>query len=176
MTISNPNTGSKPSIISTRKTNLILFFGCASLILVGVYLEHVMKLPPCPLCITQRAFIDIVGLLALIAFIHNPTKKGVRIYAILGVIAALGGAYFAKHHLWLQSLPEDQVPACGPGLAYMFEVFPIMEAFKMLLQGDGSCAKPDIILGLSIPAWTLIAFIGLVLINLYQIFRKPETL
>jgi protein dithiol:quinone oxidoreductase len=162
--------------ISTRKTNLVIFIGCAFLILVGVYLEHVMKLLPCPLCITQRAFIDLVGLLALIAFIHNPRQKGIRIYAGLGILAAVGGAYFAKHHLWLQSLPEDQVPACGPGLAYMFEVFPIMEAFKMLLQGDGSCAKPHLIFGLSIPAWTLIAFVGLVLINVYQIVRKPDHL
>jgi len=157
---------------SVRKTNLIIFLGCVFLILVGVYLEHVMKLNPCPLCITQRAFIDVVGVLALIAFIHNPAPTGQRIYAIAGIAAALGGAYFAQHQLWLQSLPADQVPACGPGLAYMFEVFPFLDALKMLLQGDGTCAHIDKILGLSIPAWTLIAFIGLALINVFQVLRK----
>lgn len=157
---------------SIRQTNLIIFLGCVFLILVGVYLEHVMKLNPCPLCITQRAFIDLTGILALIAFIHNPAIVGQRIYAVAGIIAALGGAYFAQHQLWLQSLPPDQVPACGPGLAYMFEVFPFMDALKMLLQGDGTCAHVDKILGLSIPGWTLIAFIGLALINIFQVFRK----
>ena len=157
---------------STRQTNLIIFLGCAALILVGVYLEHVMKLLPCPLCITQRAFIDACGLVALIAFIHNPSARGIRIYAIVGIIAAAGGAYFAQHHMWLQSLPADQAPACGPGLAYMIEAFPLMEAFQLLLQGDGTCTQVHKIFGLTIPGWTLIAFSGLILINLYQALRK----
>ena len=93
---------------------------------------------------------------------------------MLGIVAALGGAYFAQHHVWLQSLPADQVPACGPGLAYMFEVFPFMEAFTMLLQGDGTCAVPHPFLGWSIPGWTLIAFVGLALINVYQLVRKND--
>jgi disulfide bond formation protein DsbB len=160
------------TIPSVRTTNLIIFLGCVLLILTGVYMEHVMRLIPCPLCITQRAFIDLTGLLALIAFIHNPGQKGYRVYAILGIASALGGAYFAQHHVWLQSLPADQVPACGPGLAYMFEVFPFMEAFTMLLQGDGSCAVPHPFLGWTIPGWTLIAFIGLALINVYQLVRN----
>lgn len=159
---------------SIRQTNLIIFLGCVFLILVGVYLEHALKLIPCPLCITQRAFIDVVGIVALIAFIHNPKLNGHRIYAIVGLLAAIGGGYFSQHHLWLQSLPPDQVPACGPGLAYMFELFPFMEAMKMLLQGDGTCAQIYKILGLSIPAWTLIAFIGLAIINIFQLFRKPR--
>lgn len=159
---------------SIRTTNLIIFLGCVFLILVGVYLEHVMKLAPCPLCITQRAFIDLVGLLALVAFIHNPGQMGRRAYALAGMAAALGGAYFAQHHMWLQSLPADQVPACGPPLSYMFEVFPFMDAFKMLLQGDGTCAEVHKVLGLSIPGWTLIAFIGLAIINIIQAVRRKE--
>lgn len=161
---------------SIRNTNLIITLGCAFLIMVGMYLEHVMKLNPCPLCITQRAFIVLTGFLALAAFIHNPALTGRRVYAAAGIIAALAGAYFAQHQLWLQSLPADQVPACGPGLAYMFEVFPLFDAFKMLLQGDGTCAEVQKVLGLTIPGWTLIAFIGLAAINIFQLLRKrPAT-
>ena len=162
------------AIPSVRQTNMIIFLACASLILVGAYLEHVLKLEPCPLCITQRAFFDLTGILALIAFFHRPAVKGLRIYAILGIVSALGGSYFAQHQLWLQSLPADQVPACGPGLAYMFEVFPLLEAFKMLLQGDGTCAEPHKILGLSIAGWSLIAFAGLALINGFQLLRLSK--
>lgn len=161
-------------IPNVRQTNLIIFLGCAGLILVGAYLEHVLKLEPCPLCITQRAFFDLTGILAIIAFFHNPQVKGLRIYAVLGILSALGGSYFAQHQLWLQSLPADQVPACGPGLAYMFEVFPMMEAFKMLLQGDGTCAEPHKIMGLSIAGWSLIAFIGLAVINGLQWLRLAK--
>lgn len=157
---------------SVRQTNLLLFVAGVLLILSGVYMEHVMKLEPCPLCITQRAFFDLIGILGLIAAIHNPSQRGVRIYAALGIAAAIGGAYFAQHQIWLQSLPKDQVPACGPGLAYMFEVFPFMEAMKMLLQGDGTCAEVQKIMGLSIPKWSLMAFAGLAVVNGWQLLRS----
>lgn len=160
--------------LSARAINLVIFIGCVFAILAAAYMEHVMKLYPCPLCITQRAFIVLIGLLAFIAFIHNPGVTGRKSYALAGVAAAIGGAYFAYHQLWLQSLPADQVPACGPGLAYMFELFPFVEAFKMLLQGDGTCAKIHLILGFSIPTWTLIAFIALAIINLFQVVRGKE--
>lgn len=158
--------------LSIRTINLIIFLGCVFLMLVGAFLEHVMKLPPCPLCITQRAFIVLTGLLAFAAFAQNPKRKGQRLYAILGIAAALGGAYISAHHTWLQSLPADQLPACGPGLAYMFEVFPMMEAIELLFKGDGTCGTVHLIFGLSIPVWTLVAFSGLVLLNIYQLVRK----
>jgi disulfide bond formation protein DsbB len=158
-------------IPTIRHTNLIIFLGCLALILIGAFYEHVMKYEPCPLCITQRAIFDVIGILALIAFFHNPALKGVKIYAVLGILAAIAGGYFAQHQLWLQSLPADQVPACGPGLAYMFEAFPFMEAVKLLLQGDGSCAEPHKVMGISFAGWSLMAFVGLALINLWQLVR-----
>jgi disulfide bond formation protein DsbB len=163
-------------IPSVRNTNFLIFIACTLMILAAAYMEHVMKMIPCSLCITQRGFVILTGLLALVAAIHNPATSGRRIYAVLGIISPLLGACFAGRQLWLQSLPADQVPACGPGLAYMFEVFPFMEALKLLLQGDGNCAHVDKILGLSLAAWTLIAFIGLAGANLYQLIRKQDKL
>lgn len=135
-----------------------------------------MKMIPCSLCITQRGFVVLTGLLALAAALHNPALTGRRTYAVLGIVSAILGACFAGRQLWLQSLPADQVPACGPGLAYMFEVFPFMEALELLLQGDGNCAHVDKILGLSLAAWTFMAFIGLAAVNLYQLLRKHDKL
>lgn len=159
-------------IPSIRQTNLYIFLACTAMILAAAYMEHVMNMVPCSLCITQRGFVVLTGLIALIAAAHNPATTGRRIYAALGIISPLLGACFAGRQLWLQSLPADQVPACGPGLSYMFEVFPFMEAMKLLLQGDGNCAHVDKILGLSLAAWTLMAFIGLAVVNLYQLLRK----
>lgn len=161
---------------SVRNTNFLIFIACTLMILAAAYMEHVMKMIPCSLCITQRGFVILTGLIALAAAIHNPATNGRRAYAVLGIISPLLGACFAGRQLWLQSLPADQVPACGPGLAYMFEVFPFMEALKLLLQGDGNCAHVDKILGLSLAAWTLIAFIGLAVVNLYQLIRKQDKL
>jgi disulfide bond formation protein DsbB len=157
---------------SLRLTNMLIFLACLFMMLSAAYMEHVLKMIPCSLCITQRAFVVLTGLLALFAFIHSPATRGIRVYAGLGIVSALLGACFAGRQLWLQSLPADQVPACGPGLAYIFEEFPFMEALQLLLQGDGNCAHVDKIFGLSLAAWTLMAFIGLALVNLYQALRK----
>ncbi len=159
-----------------RQTNLLIFVACTLMILAAAYMEHVLKMIPCSLCITQRGFVILTGLLALAAAIHNPATHGRRVYAILGIVSPLLGACFAGRQLWLQSLPADQVPACGPGLSYIFEVFPFIEALKLLLQGDGNCAHVDKIFGLSLAAWTLIAFIGLAFVNLYQLLRKDTKL
>ena len=163
-------------IPSVRKTNFLIFIVCTLMMLAAAYMEHVMKMIPCSLCITQRGFVVLTGLLALAAALHNPALTGKRVYAVLGIISPILGACFAGRQLWLQSLPADQVPACGPGLAYMFEVFPFMDALKLLLQGDGNCAHVDKILGLSLALWTLIAFIGLAGVNLYQLLRKQDKL
>lgn len=160
---------------SIRLTFLILAAGCLGLILTGLYMQHVMGLAPCALCVTQRIFIIAVGVIALLAFIHNPNTKGRRIYASIGALLAVGGGYFSSHHMWLQSLPADEAPACGPGLEYILETFPLQEALTVLLRGDGDCAEVVwSFLGLSIAGWTLVAFTGLLLINLWQLLRKSS--
>lgn len=160
--------------INVRQTNLLIFIACVAMMLAAAYMEHVMKMVPCSLCITQRGFVVLIGLLALLAALHNPAIHGRRAYAVAGIVSAILGACFAGRQLWLQSLPEDQVPACGPGLSYMFEVFPFMDALKLLLQGDGNCAHVDKLFGLSLAAWTLMAFIALAGANLYQMLRSAH--
>ncbi len=155
-----------------RLSNLIIFLGCLGLIVVGLYMDQVMALEPCPLCITQRIFIILTGCIALIASVHNPLHWGRKLYSALGAIAAVAGGYFSSHHLWLQSLPPEDVPACGPGLSYILEAFPLREALELLLRGNGNCAEVSwTFLSLSIPGWTLIAFSGLALMHIYQALR-----
>lgn len=159
--------------LTVRLTNLILFIGCVGLILTALGFQEILGLHPCALCITQRIFVAAVGLVALIAWVHNPKGLGRRIYAALGIIAAAVGAGFSGRHMYLQSLSPEEMPSCGPGLEYMFENFPFMRALELLLKGDGHCG--DVVwqfLGLSMPAWVLIAFVGLALINLWQLARK----
>lgn len=161
------------SLPSTRLTFLIIFLGCVGLMLTALYMQYFMDLYPCPLCITQRVFVIAVGVTALIAFLVNPKCTGRRIFAVIGILLAIAGGSFSTRQLWLQSLPEDQVPACGPDIAYLMENFPLMEALSVLLRGDGNCAEVSwTFLGVSIPGWTLVAFIGLALINVWQLLRK----
>lgn len=161
--------------LTIRSTNLFIFFGCLGLILIALYFQLVEGMHPCPLCITQRIFIIIVGLLALAAAIQNPSLRGRRIYSSLAIIAAAIGAGVSLRHVWLQNLPEDLVPACGPGLGYMFENFPLLDAISLLLQGDGNCADVSwTLLGLSMPAWVAICYVGLIVVNIWQLLRTEN--
>lgn len=144
---------------SSRLCFFLGFAGCVSLLAVGAYLQFVEELEPCPLCISQRLAILGTGLLFLLAGIHN---RGRKIYAVLIAVTALAGASISVRHVWLQHLPPDQVPECGPGLEYVFQNFPLTHTIKLMLTGTGECAKIDwTLLGLSIPEWTLIAFLSL---------------
>lgn len=160
------------SLPNIRQTFLLIFLGCTGLILVAMYMQHSLGLEPCPLCITQRVFIIAVGLTALVAFAVNFQGVGRRIVAGLGLLFSIAGGGFSTRQLWLQSLPEDQIPACGPSVSYMFDTFPLMEALGVLLRGDGNCAEVVwTLFGISIPGWTLVAFVGLAGFNIWQLLR-----
>ena len=156
-----------------RSTFLLVFLAVIFLLGAAFYLEYVRGLEPCPLCITQRVMLLGVGLVSLIAFLHNPATIGRRIYGLLVSLWALGGLYFAGRQLWLQSLPEDQVPACGPGITYMLDAFPLSDVIRTLLTGDGNCAEVQwTLMGLSIPGWAAVGFAGLIFFGAWQAFRK----
>ncbi|HSG89105.1 MAG TPA: disulfide bond formation protein B [Pseudomonadales bacterium] len=148
------------SLISSRSLFAAMFLAAAALLGTAFYMEYVMLLEPCPLCMMQRIWVAIAGLLALGAAIHG---AGARIWSLAVAAAALIGSGFSLRQLWLQSLPPDQVPACGPGLSYMIEVFPLSEVLRAMVMGTGNCAEVTwTLLGLSIPGWVLVAFIGFV--------------
>ncbi len=153
---------------------LIVFLGCVFLMSVALYMEHAMELEPCPLCVFQRVMVIATAGVALIAALHNPGVMGIKVYGALSVLTAAGGAGLSIRQLYLQSLPADQVPACGPGLDYLMDVFPLTEVLTMVLSGDGTCAEVVWqFLGISIPGWTLVGFIGLIAIGVFQ-FVKPK--
>ena len=162
-------------IPSTRNLNWIIGFGCMFLIGVALYMEHMMHLEPCPLCIFQRVAVITAGLIAIVAALHNPQRLGIKVYSLMVVMASTVGGALAIRQLHLQSLPEDQVPSCGPGLDYLLDVFPMQDVIQMVLVGDGSCAEVAwSLLGISIPGWALVGFIGLVTLGLFQAFRYSE--
>ena len=146
---------------------------CVGLIAVALFMQYMMELNPCYLCIVQRVFVITTGFILLIASLHNPGRGGQRVYALFGALSAVSGAGFSIRQLWLQSLPEDKVPACGPSADYLFDSLPLRDALSMLLRGDGNCAEVQwALLDLSIPAWTLLAFTGLALLCVWQGLRR----
>jgi len=158
---------------SPRLTNLGLFGIMLTGMLYALYLQHYQNFEPCPLCIFQRVALMGVGFVGLAAALHNPAALGRRIYAARTGLSALTGLAIAARHTWLQHLPPEDVPACGPGLDYWLDTFPLHEVVMKVLHGSGECAKVDWVwLGLSLPEWTLLMFSGIVLVCGWQLLRK----
>jgi len=161
-------------MINKRLVNLAGLVACAGMMAYALYAQYQLQLAPCPLCIFQRLAVIALGLVFLIAVVHNPKKQGVsRVYAFLILIAGGVGAFISGRHVWLQNLPADQVPACGPGLDFMLEAFPVLEVLDMVLTGSGECATVDwSLLGLSMPAWVLISVGLLTLMGVLNNLRR----
>jgi len=160
-------------MLSSRSIFFMGFLTCASMLGIAGYFQFVDHLEPCPLCILQRVFTLFVGIILLLAVVHNAKGWGAKVYGSLAGLFALLGAGISMRHVWLQNLPEDQVPSCGPGLNFMLENFPLSDAINMVLRGSGECAEIAwSLMGLSIPAWTLLAFIALAFLSISQALRK----
>lgn len=163
----------KASVLpSPRTLNGLAFLGCLAIMGGALYLQYQVGLEPCPLCIFQRVGVIACALVLLIAFLHGPKTIGLRVYAVLTALAALAGGGVAIRQLWLQQLPPDQVPVCGPGLNYMLDVFPLHEVLAKVLSGSGECAEVTWrFLSLSLAGWSLVVFIGLLTVALVQLLR-----
>jgi len=161
---------------SYRTSFLVGFLICAGLLAFALYAEYGLHMEPCPLCIFQRIAFMVMGVFFLIGAIHGPRSKGVRrVYAAGAILGAIGGIATAARHLWIQTLPADQIPACGPNLGYMMDAFPMAKVLKMVFTGSGECAKVEPILGLPMPAWTTFWYLVLIVLILVATLRKPRT-
>ncbi|OPX56510.1 disulfide bond formation protein DsbB [Oceanospirillum multiglobuliferum] len=148
--------------LNYRTLNLVGFVSCVLLLVSALIMQHVFELEPCPLCIFQRVAFMAAAAIFLVAAIHNPQSTGQKVYTFLNLAALISGVGLALRHIWLQNLPADKVPSCGPGLDYMLEVLPFTDVINTVLKGSGECAEVSwTFLGLSIPWWTLFAYIAL---------------
>ena len=119
-------------LLATRWFYFSIFIACLALLGFGLYLEHGLGLEPCPLCIFQRLAYIAIMLISFIALLHGFGKVSSRLYCSMMALAALTGAGIAGRQVWLQHLPADQVPACGPGLDYILDTFPMAQAPRLI--------------------------------------------
>ena len=161
------------TIPNRRLLNLTGFVACVAMMGFALYSQHVLLLDPCPLCILQRVALVLLGIVLLTATLHNPGTDGARFYAaVIGLVAA-GGTAIAGWHVRLQNLPPEEIPTCGPGLGYIVDNFPLSEALSLILKGSGECAEVVWrVLGLSMPTWVAISFIGLGIAGVWNNLRS----
>ena len=161
--------------ISMRSWHLLVALSCGALLGFALFKQYQDFLDPCPLCVIQRVAFMWIGAMALLGALHNPARTGQRLYSWLIILGAVFGAAVASRHVWLQHLPPELVPECGPGLNYMLDNFPLSETLATLFRGSGSCAEVHwSLLGLSMPEWTLIWFLGLGIATCWMMFSDKK--
>lgn len=133
-----------------------------ALLAAAYYYELVVGLEPCPMCMMQRIVVFALGCIALIASVHNPDKPlGRKGYAFAAGTVSLGGVLLAIRHSWIQAYPPEDLPDCGAPLEYMLDILPFQEILGYMLSGSASCTEISWqFLGLSMPNWMIIAFVG----------------
>lgn len=157
-----------------RSANFVGAAVCiAALVYAIAWLQGYRGLEPCPLCVLDRVAFAIAAAVFLLAGLHAPGALGRRLYALAALVPLAFGVAIAGRHVWLQHLPADRVPACGPSFEYLVESFPLTQALGMILRGSGSCAEIQWrFVGLSIPEWTLGLFLALALLALWLLLKR----
>ncbi|MCK7594244.1 disulfide bond formation protein B [Pseudomarimonas salicorniae] len=160
---------------SFRQACLAGLLCCLALLGYALYAQHQMFLDPCPLCILQRVAFMVMAAGFLAGLVFGKGRVGRWLGSAVVVIGSGAGVAIAGRHVWLQGLPPDQVPACGPGLEYMLEAFPLRDVLSKVFHGSGECAKIDwSFLGISMPGWTLIWYLLLAALVLFALFRARD--
>jgi len=153
---------------------LFILLGCIGLISYAQYLQHVEGLLPCPLCVAQRVAYWSMGIIALLAFLHNPKVIGRRFYGFLMSTFALTGAVIAARHAWLIRYPESFECGISPEEAFLNSL-PIAGWWPGMFEANGDCADIDWeFLSLTIPDWSLIAFVILGITAIYILWARKS--
>jgi protein dithiol:quinone oxidoreductase len=150
-------------VLPRRPVNAAGFLICAALMGYALYAQFKLGLDPCPLCIFQRIGIIALGVVFLVAALHNPRNWGASVYAALMAIAALATVAVAARQLYIQHLPPGAIPSCGAPLSMMMKFMPLTAVIRKVLSGSGECGIVNWkFLGLAMPAWVLIwaVFLG----------------
>lgn len=146
---------------------LAIFLGCVALLGFALYLQETKHLLPCPLCVVQRIAYWLVGLTALLAFLHNPQRLGRRLYSGLLFMFALAGAAVALYHVWLVRHPHPGGCRASPEEAFL-NALPLAQWWPEMFAANGDCALVGWEwMALTIPDWSLLCFLLLAGVAVY---------
>jgi len=161
-------------LIEGRTPYLLVFLACVGLLAYAYYAQFVLELAPCPMCMLQRFGFMIMAIFALALSIHNPKSWGRWLYAVPFFGGSLWGIVTAAQHVRLQGQPPDPMGGCGADWPTMLEFdYSVNEILREAFTASGDCTEIDwTFLGLSMPAWTLIWYVGLTLFMLYALIAR----
>ena len=156
-----------------RRVLALTAAGCVLMLAFGLYLQHVVGLEPCPMCIVQRYALLLVAIVCGLTALAK--SRGLLVGgSVLTLIAAGFGAFVAARQSFLQWFPPE-IASCGRDFYGMIETFPLKRAIPMIFKGSGDCTKVDwTFLGGSIANWSFVGFVGIGLVMLLLIGRQAQ--
>ena len=154
-----------------RRVYLALALVCMAMLAFGLYLQHVVGLEPCPMCIVQRYALVLIAICALLTSANG--RKGLHVGGgVLLFLLAVSGGYVAARQSWLQWYPPEVV-SCGRDFYGMIETFPLKRALPMIFRGGGDCSKVDwTFLGGTIANWSFVCFCAIALLSALMVWRS----
>jgi protein dithiol:quinone oxidoreductase len=159
------------AIARPRVAFALMFLVCAGLIAFALYLQHALKLEPCPMCILQRYVFIAIALVALIAALHDPRGLVLTLYGGFVILLGLVGSGIAIRHSWVQHFPPPNA-GCGTDLELLMESLPFADLLPAIFRGSGECSKVDWrFIGLSIPEWALVWFVVFIVFTFVVLLR-----
>jgi disulfide bond formation protein DsbB len=154
-----------------RRTLALVFAACVAAMAFAFYLQHVVGLEPCPMCIVQRYAVILIGIVAGVTALFR-SRTAWAVGSVLGLFIAGFGAFVAARQSFLQWFPPETV-SCGRDFYGMIETFPLKRALPMIFRGSGDCSKIDwTFLGGSIANWSFVAFVAFALVFLGILLRQ----
>lgn len=149
---------------------------CLALLAFGLYLQHVVGLEPCPMCIVQRYAMVLIAIVAGVTAALRSRGAHLTGGLLIALLAGFG-AFVAARQSWLQWYPPE-IASCGRDFYGMIETFPLKRAIPMIFRGSGDCTKVDwSFLGGSIANWSFAWFVAFFVVGialfLRQLRRKP---
>ena len=157
-----------------RRLLVLVCAACVAMLAFGLYLQHVVGLEPCPMCIVQRYALVLVAVVA--GLTSCASRKGLIAAGsgLMTVVSSLG-AFVAARQSFLQWYPPE-IASCGRDLYGMIETFPLKRAIPMIFKGSGDCTKVDwTFLGLSIANWSFVCFVCFAFLGLLIAFRQLKS-
>lgn len=160
------------SLACSRSLFFMVFFASALALGVSYYLEYSVGLQPCAMCLLQRMCLALFTGCCLMAAVHGPGRMGSFAYWSLGSLCSLAGTVTAWRQVLLQSDPQLHLAMCSSSLADVLASNPWMTVVPLMFSGAVDCSHISwTLFDLSVPEWSLLFFVAMTTLGVYQLLR-----
>jgi len=160
-------------LVAPAHAAILLGFVCIGLVGASFFVQHVLGVEPCPLCIIQR--LTYLGLIPVFfaAAMARPHGRTQRTLLWTAAILALGGLGVAGYQTYLQLFPVPLVVSCSASLSYMLDTMAVTEVLTRLLHATGECSDTSFkVLGLTLAQVSLVIFLSFTVLLITLLRRR----